>query len=286
MSATTIDSRFTYRRARSLDEAIALLQEHEGARVIAGGQSLMPMVNMRLVTPAMLVDIGRIQELDYVRVSNNALEIGALTRHLTLEQSPVVRQHCPMLSAAAGYIGHVHIRNRGTIGGSLSHADPAAELPLTALALNATIRTRGPRGVRDIPAHAFFLGVFTTALQPGELVEQVRFPMRTPNHRWSFLEQVRRHGDFPLVAVATILELNGAKIGNAVIALGAVAATPVRAKRAEASLSGQEPTVDGFRSAAQLAAGEVEPSDIIHASAAYRREMVEVYTRRALETAG
>ena len=278
-------SRFTYRRARSLDEAIALLQEHEDAKAIAGGQSLMPMVNMRLVTPAMLVDIGRIQELDYVRVSDNALEIGALTRHHTLEQSPVVRQHCPMLSAAAGYIGHVHIRNRGTIGGSLSHADPAAELPLAALALNATIRTRGPKGVREIPAIDFFRGVFTTALQAGELVEQVRFPTQTAKHRWSFLEQVRRHGDFPLVAVATILELNGTKIANAVIALGGVAATPVRAKRAEASLSGQTLTADIFRSAAQLAAGEVDPSDIIHASAAYRREMVEVYTRRALEIA-
>ncbi len=278
-------SRFTYRRARSLDEAIALLQEHEGASVIAGGQSLMPMVNMRLVAPAMLVDIGRIQELDYVRVAKNALEIGALTRHHTLEHSPLVRQHCPMLSAAAGYIGHVHIRNRGTIGGSLSHADPAAELPLAALALNATIRTRGPKGGRDIPANAFFQGVFTTALQPGELVEQVRFPTQTAKHRWSFLEQVRRHGDFPLVAVATILQLNGAKIANAVIGLGGVAATPVRARRAEASLSGQAPTVDVFRNAAQLAAGEVEPSDMIHATAAYRRDMVEVYTRRALETA-
>ena len=190
-----------------------------------------------------------------------------------------------MLSAAAGHIGHIHIRNRGTIGGSLSHAAPAAELPLTALALNATIRARGAKGVRDIPADAFFQGVFTTALQPGELVEQVRFPMQTPSHRWSFLEQVRRHGDFPLVAVATILELDGAKISNAVIALGAVAATPVRARRAEASLSGQAPTLDVFRNAARLAAGEVEPSDIIHAGAAYRRDMVAVYTRRALETA-
>jgi carbon-monoxide dehydrogenase medium subunit len=285
MLAGSTDARFTYRRARSMEEAITLLQQNEGAKVLAGGQSLMPMVNMRLVFPTMLVDIGHLRDLDYVRVTGGVLEIGALTRHFTLEQSPLVRQQWRLLSAAAGYIGHVQIRNRGTIGGSLSHADPSAELPLIALALGATIRTRGPAGARDIAAHSFFKGIFTTALQPGELVEQVRFPTQPASKRWGYLEQVFRHGDFPIVAVAVTFELENGKMKNPVVALGGVAGTPVLAKRAEESLAGRAPGDEVFRRAAELAASDLELSDNIQASAAYRREMVAVYTRRALESA-
>jgi carbon-monoxide dehydrogenase medium subunit len=278
-------SRFVYRRARSLDEAIALLQNNDGARVIAGGQSLMPMINLRLAAPTMLVDIGRIRDLDYVRAADGVLEVGALTRHSTLEESATVKRHCPLLSAAASHIAHMQVRNRGTIGGSLSHADPAAELPLAALVLGATIRTRGPQGGRDIAAEDFFRGALTTALRPGELVESIGFPLLDDAQRWSFLEQVRRHGDFPLVAVAVVLRLGAGKIQKPVLAFGGVAATPVRAKKAEAALAGQTPTGEVLAQAALTAANELDPGDTVHASAAYRRQMAAVYARRALEAA-
>lgn len=285
MCPAVADNRFIYRRARSPSEAVALLRENEGANILAGGQSLMPLINMRLVNPAMLIDIGRLQALDYVRVAGDAIEIGALARHHTLETSPLVKQHCPLLAAAAGYIGHVHIRNRGTIGGSLSHADPAAELPLIALALDAVVQTRNSNGSREIKAADFFRDIFTTALPPDGIVEQVRFPAMPADARWSFMEQVRRHGDFPLVAVAVLLQLVGGKITRAVVALGGVASTPVRARQAEAALIGQNASPDAFRAAAGAAAAEVDPPSIIHASADYRREMVAVYTRRALQAA-
>lgn len=285
MCSAIADHRFIYRRARSPDEAVALLHENEGANILAGGQSLMPMVNMRLVDPTMLVDIGRLDQLDYIRVSDHALEVGALVRHRTLETSPVVKQHCPLLTTAAGHIGHIHVRNRGTIGGSLSHADPAAELPLIALALDAMIRARGASGVREIRAADFFRDVFTTALQAGEIIEQVRFPALSPASRWAFVEQVQRHGDFALVAVAALLQIDGRTITKATVALGGVAATPIRSKQAEAVLLGQSPSAELFQAAARAAAGEVNPPAIIHASADYRREMVAVYTRRALQAA-
>jgi carbon-monoxide dehydrogenase medium subunit len=274
-----------YRRARSPAEAVALLNEHDGANILAGGQSLMPMVNMRLVDPTMLVDIGRLTELDYVRTSDRGLEIGAMARHRKLETSPVVKQHCALLSKAAGHIGHIHVRNRGTLGGSLSHADPAAELPVIALALDAVIQARGSNGVREIRASDFFRDMFTTALQSGEIVEQVRFPGLPAASRWAFVEQVQRHGDFALVAVAALLQIDGRTITKATIALGSVAATPIRAKQAEAALVGQSASAEVFHAAAQTAASEVNPPAIIHASADYRREMVAVYTRRALQAA-
>jgi carbon-monoxide dehydrogenase medium subunit len=279
-------SNFAYERARSVAHALERLQGlKDKAKLLAGGQSLVPTLNLRLQSPELVLDISRLGELRGITIEGTTIRIGAMTRHADLLASEPLGRACPMLPDAAAHIAHPAVRNRGTIGGSLSHADPAAELPLAALVLGATIRTRGPQGGRDIAAEDFFRGALTTALRPGELVESIGFPLLDDAQRWSFLEQVRRHGDFPLVAVAVVLRLGAGKIQKPVLAFGGVAATPVRAKKAEAALAGQTPTGEVLAQAALTAANELDPGDTVHASAAYRRQMAAVYARRALEAA-
>ncbi len=280
--------RFDHVAPATLAEAIALLEQHgEEAKIIAGGQSLMPLLNMRLARPGILIDLNRIPGLDYIREADGALMIGGLAREQAIGRSPLVESRLPLLRAATQLIGHPQIRNRGTIGGSLAHADPAAEYPATALALDAELRATGPGGERRIAACDFFLGLLTTALEPTEILTEVRFPLPTPRTGWSVLEMARRRGDFALAGVALTWTLgaNGA-CSAARIALFGVAGMPVRARGAEAMLVGQKPDQGLIEQVGRKVEEEVaEPMSDIHATAEYRRHLAGVLTRRGLAEA-
>jgi len=277
---------FDYFVARSVDEAVAQLNKRGGgAKILAGGQSLTPMMNFRLVHPEALVDINRVSALDFITPQNGGLRIGALTRHRTIETSAVVREKLPVLAAAAAEVGHLAIRNRGTFGGSLAHADPAAEFPMVALALDATITTKTARGGRTIKAKDFFVSYLQSAVEDGELVTEVTLPWLPPNTGWGFEELCRRPGDFALTAVCALVTLDGKKVKEARIAMGGVGATALRAPAAEALLKGQPLNEDTLKRAGEKAAEASDPSNDVHASADFRRHLVSVLTRRALQAA-
>ncbi|WP_037320675.1 FAD binding domain-containing protein [Amycolatopsis orientalis] len=274
---------FDYLRASSLDEAIEALAETPDARVLAGGQSLVPLLNLRQVRPPLVVDINRIDGLSVLHKENGRLEIGALTRHRVVETSAVVHSEVPLLAEALGYVGHVAIRNRGTIGGSLAHADPAAELPAVMVALDAEFRVHGPEGERPIAARDFFLGPHRTALGPGELLTRIS----VPSHRGgSAVEELsRRSRDLALVAVFATVTMSGGVCETARIAVAGAGPTPIRATAAEESLTGRALTADAIAAAADLAADATDPPGDLHAPADYRREMAAVLTRRAITRA-
>lgn len=275
---------FRYLAPLSLEEALALRAQHGSESVLlAGGQSLMPLLNLRIVSPAAVIDLGRVPELAGVRGENGALAIGAMTRQREAERAPLVHERSPLLAAALARIAHPTIRNRGTIGGSLAHADPAAELPAAALALDAELVARSTRGERTIPAHAFFQGFLTTALEPDELLTEVRLP--ADPGRCSIQEVTRRHGDFALVGVVAVVRSEGGTIADARLALLGAAPTAVRATEAEALLRGAPATGSTFAAAAEAAAAHLEPSSDVHATAAYRRRAAAVLVRRALAEA-
>src|SRR5215210_134330 len=235
---------FEYRVAESIEAAVAMLAEAGGeAKVLAGGQSLVPMLNFRLLRPALLVDINRIPDLAYIKEEADAIRVGALTRHYQLETSPVIAEHLPVLSAAMAHVAHLAIRNRGTIGGSLTHADPAAELPMMALLLDAKLGIASSHGDRTAAARDFFLGALSVALEADELMTEVVFPKLPPNTGWGFEEVSRRHGDFALAAVAATLTLADGKIAQARIAIAGADERAVRASEAEALLPGK--SLDG-----------------------------------------
>jgi CO/xanthine dehydrogenase FAD-binding subunit len=240
------------------------------------------MLNFRLAHPTLLVDINRIAGLDEIRKENGGLVVGALARHRALETSPVVRERFPVVSEAAAQIGHLAIRNRGTFGGSLAHADPAAEWPIIALLLDAEIRTARAGGGRRIAAKDFFVSVMTTALDPAEIVTEVRLPGVPAHTGWGFEELSRRPGDFALAATAALVTIEGGRCTDARIALGGVAPTAVRASAAEAVLRGQRIDAALARQAAERARDAADPSGDVHASADYRRHLVSVLTRRAI----
>jgi CO/xanthine dehydrogenase FAD-binding subunit len=243
-------------------------------------------MNFRLARPGFLVDVNPLRELDYIRESNGHLEIGALTRQASIERSDVVARRCPLLAAATRYIGHAPIRHRGTIGGSLAHADPSAEYPAVLLALDGEVTVLGPSGERTIPGEELFLTICTTCMEPGELLVSVRLRAVPPGTGWSFLELNRRHGDFALVGVAAVLELNGGGIcERARIALCGAGPTPIRIRDAEAVIQGQAVSDEVVEEAAQLAAAAADPVEDIHGAVAYKRSMVEVFVRRALNQA-
>jgi carbon-monoxide dehydrogenase medium subunit len=277
---------FEYHRPAGLAEALALLAQHPDAKPLAGGQSLIPAMNFRLAAPAALVDLNGVDELSGItRGSAGGTRIGAMTRHHAIEMSALVRELAPLLAETMPFIAHPQIRSRGTLGGSLAHADPAAELPAVMVALQATIVLQGPGGERRVPAEQFFTGLFATALEPGELLVAVELPPMPARSGWAFLEMARRHGDYALVGVAVLLALNEAgRCAQARIALLSVGERPVLATRAMARLSGQVLDDDTVREAAELAGGDdIDPPSDIHASAAYRRQLARVLTRRALE---
>ncbi len=277
---------FEYYRATSVKEALALLGQHgPEAKVLAGGQSLLPIMKLRLARPTALIDINRIAELNYVRQVDGALAFGAVARLTDLE-SPLVRSLSPILTATARHIGHATIRHRGTVCGSLAHADPAAELPVLALALEAEMRATGPGGERRIPASDFFVTYLTSSLAPGEILTEARFPALGPRAGWGFTELSRRHGDFAIVSVAAVLETGAdGTIAKARIALGSVADRAVRCPEAEASLVGRTGQTAVIQAAAAIAAAPLDPPSDVHGSGGYRRQVAKVLVERALQEA-
>ena len=277
---------FDYARAESVDEAVMLLARHEGdAKLLAGGQSLVPMLNFRLVHPSLLVDVNRIPGLSTIEEGNGALRIGALARHRELEVSVAVAERFPVLRAAVRHVAHLAIRNRGTLGGSLAHADPAAELPMMALLLDATLEVSGPAGSRRLAARDFFRSALTTTLGDAEMLTRVELPFLPPGTGWGFEEVARRAGDFALAAAAATLTLDGGTVSEARLAVMGAHDTPLRIPAAEALLAGEPASRDAMDAAARVARNAVEPYDDLHASAGFRRHLVEVLARRALESA-
>ena len=277
---------FDYIAADSLDMAVAALAAAGAdAKIIAGGQSLVPMLNFRLLRPSILVDINRIPGLAFIAETENDIRVGALTRHHQLETSPVIARHLPVLSCAMTHVAHLAIRNRGTIGGSLSHGDPAAELPMLALLLDAELHIASASAKRTVAARDFFLDALTVDLAGGDIVTEIALPKLPPQTGWGFAEVARRRGDFALAAVAVILTVVAGAIAQARIALTGVGPTALRAVAAEALLVGHalEPdqtsrAIDGVRAA-------IEPETDLHASADYRRHLAGVLTGRALAAA-
>jgi carbon-monoxide dehydrogenase medium subunit len=278
---------FAYVAPTSVDDAVAALSEHgEDAKVIAGGQSLMPMLAFRLARPSVLVDINRIPALDGLALEGDTLVVGAMTRQRAVERLPGLRERCGMVADAIHLIGHTAIRNRGTVGGSLAHADPAAEWTALALALDAEFDIAGPDGMRTVAAPDFFVTYFTTAIGPDEVLTRVR--LRLPNGRSGscFTEIARRHGDFALAGVGALVSLDGdGAIADARLALIGVGDRAVRAAGAEAVLRGKRPSAALFAEAAEAVCAEIAPRGDIHASEGDRRDLAHVLTRRALETA-
>jgi carbon-monoxide dehydrogenase medium subunit len=272
-----------------LADVVAALAEHgDEAKPLAGGQSLIPAMNFRLAQPSVLVDLELVEALRTVHRADGALHVGAMVRQRDAERSPEIRAACPLLSEALPWIGHPQNRNRGTIGGSIVHADPAAELPAVAVALDATVELFGPRGPREVPATAFFEGPFTTAVEPDEVVTAVRFPA-AEGSRAACLELAPRRGDFAVVGVAAAVRLavGGPLVEDVSLAAFGVAATPVRLSEAEAQVRGAELTAQSAEQAAAAAVADVaEPTSDIHATGDYRRRVLTELVRRALHGIG
>lgn len=277
---------FEYLAAATVEEAVGALATHGGeAKIIAGGQSLMPMLNFRLLEPAVLVDINRVSGLDFIEPQGESLSIGALVRHHALETSDVVRERFPMLSEAIRHVAHLAIRNRGTIGGSLSHADPAAELPMMAVLLDATFAVAGSDGARDIAAADFFEGALATALGEDEMVTGISLPDLPEGHGWGFEEVAQRAGDFALAAAAATVSLAGGKADEVRLALMGVGETPVRARAAEAALTGTGFEEQAIEAALAAIDEAIDPMSDLHASADYRRHLARVLSQRVLKAA-
>ena len=274
---------FAYHRPASLDEALALLERYGAdGRVLAGGQSLVPALNMRLAAPAALIDINRLPGLDAISLEPEGLVIGALARHEAVEASPLVARHAPLIAQAMPHIGHRAIRTRGTVGGSVALADPAAELPACLVALDAIVRAAGRGSRRDIPAQRFFRGIYTTDLAPGEIVTAIVVPPIGPGWRSRFDELARRHGDYALVGLAAHCRVDGGAITEARLVFCGVGATPVGAARAEAALAGRRPNSDVLAEAGRALGADLDPPGDVHASAALRRHLARVLLSRTV----
>jgi carbon-monoxide dehydrogenase medium subunit len=280
---------FEYLRPASLEEALDLLARHGGdAKPLAGGQSLVPAMNFRLSQPAVLVDLNALAGLDGIEpaAEGEGLRIGAMARQRAVERSALVAARAPLLAETMPFIAHPQIRNRGTVGGSLAHADPAAELPAVTVAAGARFQLRSAAGERWVPADRFFTGLFATALEPGELVTAIEVPAPAPRAGWAFEEMSRRHGDYALVGVACLVTLDArGRCAAASITLLSVGEGPAPAPRAAAQLVGAEPAAEAVRAAADAVDAEIDPPSDIHASAAFRRRLAQVLTRRALTRA-
>jgi aerobic carbon-monoxide dehydrogenase medium subunit len=279
---------FEYFAPLELQEALDLLERYgDEAKILAGGQSLMPLMNLRLARPGLIIDINRLSSLDTITATpEGGLTIGALTRQRALERSKIVREQNPILAAAMPLIGHFQIRNRGTIGGSLVHADPAAELPAVSLLLGAEFLLRSKSAVRVVPAAEFFLSYLTTAIRPAELLTEIRLPKWPSGEAWAVQEIARRKGDFALIGVALRAELDAVEtVQKAVIVMFGVDSKPLRMERAEAILKGRRISEAFLRELSGVVAEELQPDSDIHASAAYRKEVGGVLVRRALESA-
>jgi carbon-monoxide dehydrogenase medium subunit len=276
---------FSYHDPETLEQAVELLATLDNAKALAGGQSLMPMLNMRFVLPDHVVDLNRVSELSGIRRNGQTIEIGAMTRQRDLEFSPEIAAACPLMSEALTHVGHRQTRNRGTIGGSLCHLDPAAELVCVAAALDAVVEVVGPNGRRDIPFAEFPAGYMSPAIDFTELVSRVTIPVWPREAGHAFVEFSRRHGDFAIVSAAAMLLLDGAgRVSRAVLALGGVGAVPLRMRDVEAALIGQTPTADLIRRVSETCR-TVEAVGDVYVPASYRQHLACVMSRRALETA-
>jgi len=279
---------FEYFAPTDIAAALGVLARYgDEAKILAGGQSLMPLMNMRLARPRVLVDINRLAELAHISLgSDRALAIGALTRQRAVERASLDQVHNPLLAAVMPYLGHVQIRNRGTIGGSIVHADPAAELPALCVALEAELVLRSAVRQRTVHAADFFLTYLTTAIEPVEMLLDIRFPAWNPQWRWGFQEVCRRQGDFALVGAVALLQIDEDAVCQAArLVMFGVGGTPVRLPRAEEMLSGQRPSRQLLDEVATAVAAELQPDADMHASAEYRQEVGGVVARRALEAA-
>jgi carbon-monoxide dehydrogenase medium subunit len=270
---------FAYARAKSVEHAIELLARPDGeARLLAGGQSLIATLNMRLSAPKLLIDLNGVGGLSGIAVKNGMVEIGALTRHVEAERSADIAKHVPLIALAMPHIGHAAIRNRGTIGGSIAFADPAAELPACALALGAELDIAGPKGKRTVKADDFFKGLFETAIGPQDVLTAIRVPTATADTRMGFAEFARRHGDYAMVGLAASANGNGEKLSDVRLAYFGVGNTPVRAKKAEAALAGGD--VDA---AVKALASDLDPHDDVQATAAAKKHLAGVLLRRVVK---
>jgi carbon-monoxide dehydrogenase medium subunit len=279
---------FAYFAPQEIDEALELLEQHgDEAKILAGGQSLMPLLSLRLARPGVIVDINRLANLAFIRKrGDGGLFLGALTRQRALERSPEVQSQSPLLAATMPFIAHFQIRNRGTLGGSLAHADPAAELPAVALALGAELVLRSARAERVVQAKDFFVGYMTTAMEPNELLTEMRIPARRARTGWAIEEVARRRGDFAMVGVAVVVELNANnRCHDARIALFGVGEKPERMEPAEELVRGKEGSESQLALVGQTVSDEMRPLSDVHASAEYRKEVGGILTRRALEDA-
>jgi carbon-monoxide dehydrogenase medium subunit len=281
-----IPASFEYAAPTSLDDALGLLQDHgDDAKILAGGHSLIPLMKLRLAAPTFLVDLGRVPDLVYIRDAGNHVTIGAMTTHHTLEDSDLLRQRLPLLSQAAGLVGDMQVRNRGTIGGSLSHADPASDLPSVVMALGGEIVARGPGGERTIAADDFFRDIWTSALEPTEIVTEIRIPYSADEPAQAYEKFRQRASDWAIVGAAVSVTRDNGSVASASVVLTNVGTTPVRASAVEQALRGQPATPESIRAAADRAADGLEPAGELKASPEYKRHLAQVLTRRALESA-
>ncbi|GIK82008.1 MAG: xanthine dehydrogenase family protein subunit M [Pseudorhodoplanes sp.] len=267
---------FAYAKARSVEDALRLLREHgEGARLLAGGQSLIATLNMRLSSPAILIDLNEIAALSGIALRDGDVVIGAMTRHAEVQQSDIVASHAPLVAAAMPHVGHAAIRNRGTIGGSIAFADPAAELPACLLALGGRVEIAGATGTRMVAADDYFRGLYETAVGADEVLTAIRLPAATPASRFGFLEFPRRHGDYAMAGLAATARADGASLKDVRLAYFGVGMTPVRARKAEAALAGGD-----VEAAVTALVSDLDPPDDIQASGAVKRHLAGVLLRR------
>ena len=282
-----IAQNFEYIVPTSLGDAVNLLQKHGGrAKIVSGGHSLIPMMKLRLAAPEFLIDIGRIPELSYVKEDSGKIKIGALTTHHVLETSDLIRRKLSALADAAGLIGDIQVRNKGTIGGSIAHADPAADYPASILALDATIVTLGPQGERQIPASKFFVDMMTTALEHNEIVREIQIPVKQGKVGSAYLKMAQKASGFAICGVAAVVELDSSgAFSNVAIGLTGVGSYAVRASKSEAALKGVKPAANQIKTACEHVSDGIIALEDIHASADYRLDLARVFARRAMKAA-
>lgn len=278
-------AKFDYFSPTNIKETLNYLAKYgEDAKVLAGGQSLIPIMNMRLATPKYLIDLGRVKELSGIDKENNKIIIGATTSQSKVEQSVLIKEYCPILIEAVRWIGHSQIRNRGTVGGSIAHADPSAELPCVITALRGEIVIESSEGEETVTPEEFFLTYMLTSLQPDQIIKELRFPVLSPTSGYAFEEVARRHGDFALVEVAVVTDLDEkGKINSVQLAVGGVGPVPCKLEEVEELLIGQEPTEELLKKASEKCKDSLEPEGDIHGSSEYRLHLAGVLLQRALK---
>lgn len=276
---------FKYERPTSVDAALEALSAHEDAKILAGGQSMIPMMNFRMAKPGTIVDINQLESLDHVREEDGEIAIGSLTRQATVEDSELAQEHCPLTVEALGYIGHKTIRHRGTFGGNLTHADPTSELPAVVVARDATFVIRGESGKREVPAEEFFQGYMNTDLGPTELLVELRYPKIADGTGWSFREEAPRKGDYATAGVAALVDVSDGVCTDVQLVYTAVGDGPTLVPEAEDAVQGEPPTEDTFEEAGDIAREELDPPSDLHGSSEYRSDIAATLTRRALDEA-